>query len=567
MYRNNHEEDTYSPEDGKARDERYEKKQRKKEQEKRERNKVKHIKIRPSDLPPEEDERVDDSKKVDADRELSAITGPPGNGGFLTSLAMGAKGPGAAGGNMFAMSEPMKVAFRLLKAYEDEHLQSYLDGDIDEYDMFHHSFDQNRFPFLHINLNHPSIHDNDDAVNELMGSEEGYESFEPALRDYENQLKALHDHTILSNSPQGSPPQLANSIDALVRDYRKQSGLYDMTQEEVMRTAMLMYMSTLKALKLKNAQPSFDPSMMGDLKSEPIDNAWSTLLKQMDVERQRKVEARREWGPSTGQFATPPGGSLGPKGATNRRAKAQRRGVKRGKLTGMMDAPKAVEMEHRGVAVKQPKSKDTPAYREYMGQQEARRRLGNVRNPTASQRRYGQRSYFAGETGGGRLPGISVSKPRVHAPRMSGKVSMPHLRRPRTPGGGLSGVSRMGLRGGNPGMQAMALSNQQSTPMSFAMSEPMDDAWSTLMKARGLTFSDKAELRALIRQMRRALRRKDTTSKGMGTKDTNGAGEDKPKHRSNSFNNTSRPEGGTEDATNDSRAFGVHPEHRGGPTA
>lgn len=53
MYRNNHEEDTYSPEDGKARDERYEKKQRKKEQEKRERSKVKHIKIRPSDLPPE----------------------------------------------------------------------------------------------------------------------------------------------------------------------------------------------------------------------------------------------------------------------------------------------------------------------------------------------------------------------------------------------------------------------------------------------------------------------------------------------------------------------------------
>ena len=404
MYRNNHEEDTYSPEDGKARDERYEKKQRKKEQEKRERSKVKHIKIRPSDLPPEEDERVDDSKKIDADRELSAITGPPGNGGFLTSLAMGAKGPGAAGGNMFAMSEAM-------------------------------------------------------------------------------------------------------------------------------------------------------------------DNAWSTLLKQMDVERQRKVEARREWRPSTGQFATPPGGSLGPKGATNRRAKAQRRGVKRGKLTGMMDAPKAVEMEHRGVSVKQPMSKDPAKYKEYMGQQEARRRIGNIRNPTASQRRYGQRSYFAGETGGGRLPGVSVSKPRIHAPRMSGKVSMPHLRRPRTPGGGLSGVSRMGLRGGNPGMQAMALSNQQSTPMSFAMSEPMDDAWSTLMKARGLTFSDKAELRALIRQMRRALRRKDTTSKGMGTKDTNGAGEDKPKHRSNSFNNTSRPEGGTEDATNDSRAFGVHPEHRGGPTA
>ena len=178
----------------------------------------------------------------------------------------------------------MDIAFRLLKAYEDEHLQSYLDGDMDERGMFGNSFDKNRFPFLHINANNPFVHDNDDAVNELMSSEEGYEALEPALRDYENQLKALHDHTVLSASPQGSPPQLANAIDGLVRDYRDQSGFKDMTHEEVMQIAMTMYMSTLKALKMKNAQLSFDPSMMGDLKSKPMDIAFRLLKERKSPE-------------------------------------------------------------------------------------------------------------------------------------------------------------------------------------------------------------------------------------------------------------------------------------------
>lgn len=181
-------------------------------------------------------------------------------------------------------AEPMDIAFRLLKAYEDEHLQSYLDGDMDEMGMFGNSFDKNRFPFLHINANNPFVHDNDDAVNELMSSEEGYEALEPALRDYENQLKALHDHTVLSASPQGSPPQLANAIDGLVRDYRDQSGFKDMTHEEVMQIAMTMYMSTLKALKMKNAQLSFDPSMMGDLKSKPMDIAFRLLKERKSPE-------------------------------------------------------------------------------------------------------------------------------------------------------------------------------------------------------------------------------------------------------------------------------------------
>ena len=35
---------------------------------------------------------------------------PSGAGAFMTSLATGAKGPGAAGGEMIQMSEPMDIA-------------------------------------------------------------------------------------------------------------------------------------------------------------------------------------------------------------------------------------------------------------------------------------------------------------------------------------------------------------------------------------------------------------------------------------------------------------------------
>jgi len=408
MYRNNHEEDTYGLEDGKVRDDKYEKKLREREETKEKKRKIKHIRIKPSDLPEDEDEDRDDSEKIDADRELHSLTGPPGNLGFETSLAMGAKGPGAAGGNMFAMGEKMDIV-QLLK---------------------------------------------------------------------ENNKRR---------------------------------------------------------------------------------------------EKQRKKEARKKWRPSTGQFKTAPGGSLGPKGATGRRAKAQRRAVKRGRLTGMMDAPKAVEMEHRGVSVKQPMSKFPGKYKEYQGQQEARRRLGQVRSPTSSQRRFGQRSYTSGETGGGRLlGGVGVMKPRIHSPRMSSANTRPHLMRQSTPSAGLS-VGKMGLH--RMGPTPMAVAAPPPPPPRMPMQDPSQIQMSSdkvavtnLLKATP-SHADIVELRSLIRQMKRAMKTKDTTSKGMGAKDTSGAGEDKPKYNSASFRTTTRPEGGTEDATNDSQAFGVHPRNRGGPTA
>ena len=130
MYRNNHEEDEYGLEDGTVRDAKHEKKQKEREEEKRKISSIKHIKIKPSDLKglEDEDEREDDSEKYDDDRELDAMTGPPGNGGFETSMAQGAKGPGAAAGELFAMGEPMSDAWSSLMKESFEYKNTTYDG-------------------------------------------------------------------------------------------------------------------------------------------------------------------------------------------------------------------------------------------------------------------------------------------------------------------------------------------------------------------------------------------------------------------------------------------------------
>lgn len=119
MFRNNDGEGGYNPGDPKYEDEEKQKKQAARDkQEKKERSR-KHIKVKPSmlrELDSDED-AIDDSKKIDADREIHAQTGAAGNFGFLTSLAGGAKGPGAARGEMVAMSEAMDDAWsELLKS-------------------------------------------------------------------------------------------------------------------------------------------------------------------------------------------------------------------------------------------------------------------------------------------------------------------------------------------------------------------------------------------------------------------------------------------------------------------
>ena len=88
----------------------------------------------------------------------------------------------------------------------------------------------------------------------------------------------------------------------------------------------------------------------------------------------------------------------------------------------------SVEMSHRGIATKQPMSKDPQKYRQYMGQSEARKILGNVRTTFSPHARHSARSFYAGPTGAGRLGGLM--------PGQQGMMLRPSLRRmsrPRLP--------------------------------------------------------------------------------------------------------------------------------------
>jgi hypothetical protein len=90
------------------------------------------------------------------------------------------------------------------------------------------------------------------------------------------------------------------------------------------------------------------------------------------------------------------------------------------------------------------------------------------------------------------------------------------------------------------------------------------------LQKRSLTYYDIAELRQLVNEARRAIKQKESKKKGMGTKDTGGAGSNLPKHPENGPKQTTRPEGATEDANNEPRTFGMDPighyTSRGGRT-
>ena len=278
--------------------------------------------------------------------------------------------------------------------------------------------------------------------------------------------------------------------------------------------------------------------------------------------RKDHKERSRKWRPSTGEFKRPPGG-MTPSSATSRRAKARMRGIKGGKKTGLSRAHLAVEMSHRGVKTKQPMSKDPRKYRQYLGQQEARKRLGNIRTVAATPARYGARSYRAGRTGGGTLQSLlpgqaaamrrpalrAIRPPPLMPPRMPSVPSVPGLTPPSIPS--MGGQGAVGVQG--PKLPTATVQGGPSMVMTGEVGSGSD------LQKRGLSYYDTAELRQLVNEARRALKRKETKKKGKGTPDTSGAGSNLPKHPENGPKQTTRPEGATEDANNEPRTFGMDP--------
>ena len=254
--------------------------------------------------------------------------------------------------------------------------------------------------------------------------------------------------------------------------------------------------------------------------SEPMVYAWSELLKsKRKTAKRRKKEERAKWRPSTGKFERPRGGYTGRSG-TSARAKLLSRNLPMGRKTGLMRPHLSVEMSHRGIASKQPMSKDPQAYGQWLGYQEQQ----NIRGQISPQ-------------SGASLPFGQITRPRVPKPRLhpvrAPPIVPPKLRQPRL--------------------------NRPSMPGMVTMSED-DVAESDILKSR-MNHYLLAEARTALREMRELMRRqkdKDSKKKNMGTPDTAGAASTLPKYPGNNPKQTTRPEGATEDET-EPRMFGLDP--------
>jgi hypothetical protein len=283
--------------------------------------------------------------------------------------------------------------------------------------------------------------------------------------------------------------------------------------------------------------------------SEPMKDAWSTLLKRetaRSIAGRRRREARQQFRPSTGQFKTPPGGMSGGAGATMRRFKAQMRGIKSGKKTGLMKPHLSVEMSHRGIQTKQPLSKDPQKYTQYKGQSEARKILGNVRTPFSPHARYGARSNYAGPTGGGRLSGLMAGQ--------SGQMARPALRRMRRPR--MPRMPRM--RAPMPPSPPMMPQVQSSVPAmpspssSIMMSE--ERYRSEILKARNSLH--RIELLNLMRRLIQAKEREAKIKKNYTATDSAKV----PGHPVGvKPTDDEDPQGPTENLETDAKTFGLDP--------
>ena len=474
--------DKYSPTSPEDADKRRENKQIKDEERRTKLKDIKHIKIKPSQglgqgpsLPTEEG--LDDGNKRDDEREIGLQGGPAGSRGHLLDLATGAKtGTGSAmgtGNSAVRTGEPMDGAWsELLKEIPTgysavgpssrcDNTQEGCDGTYEAHyrgpednpkelvDIFcpkcgrYHELTGDVYDrYLQTDMargEHPSQQNiqtgepMDNAWSELLkekppcdthdvgdGTDEDTKRyFDEEVRPEVMNPNTPRPHALMNNK------RLKEKINDMVMGGEPLDA--DLTDEYNYRIVE----NDLNAQGNPVSNTGFDTNFQDLHRSKPMDNAWSNLLKRetpKTIQARRRREARQQFRPSTGQFKKPPGGQSGGAGATMRRFKSRMRGIKGGRKTGLMKPHLSVEMSHRGIATKQPMSKDPQKYRQYMGQQEAQKILGGVRNTFSPHARHSARSFQAGPTGGGRLTGM--------LPGQAGQMRQPsitRLRRPRMP--------------------------------------------------------------------------------------------------------------------------------------
>jgi hypothetical protein len=547
MYSSANEDETkYNPADPEYNEQKREEKKRKIEEKKAKRAKIKHIKISAKEgLSGEESPTpLDDGNKRDDERELSLQGGPAGSRGTLLDLATGAKsGTGSAmsPGLPIAMSEPMNDAWSSL-------LKASLEELVEERDrLLQSGLRQEAKQFDHV-------------IQQMMRPD----------RQEEQMLQNIATPTARMMMPDISGADLQNLATEMMYegknnpDYiemQRQMANYDpKTKQKFMQNVsrMARRMPKIQASReqaqqsLQNLQATDPSRFFADqevMTGEPMKDAWSTLLKRetpRSISGRRRREARQEFRPSTGQFKTPPGGMSGGAGATMRRFKAQMRGIKSGKKTGLMKPHLSVEMSHRGIQTKQPLSKDPQKYTQYKGQSEARKILGGARTTFSPHARYGARSNYAGPTGGGRLSGLMAGQ--------SGQMARPALRRMRQPR--MPRMPRMSApRPPTPPMMPQMQSSVPSMPAPSSTMMMSEERYrSEILKARNSLH--RIELLNLMRRLIQAKEREAKIKKNLTATDA----ADLPGHPVGvKPSDDEDPDGPTENLETDAKTFGLDP--------
>ena len=539
MFRANHE-DERTPtgmEDARDKDARMDRRQKKKEAEEKEDRKIRHIKVRRHhmglDKPEEEVEEDEPSFKPRT--SPSEPTQPAGAGGFLTSLAMQARGPGAAGGEMIQMSEPMKHAWSTLLKMSEAEAAYFLDYHSPEREVARILAQKEAATGLR-RLRHGLSREIRESAK-AKGDRNVSAGIDSRLRfAHSSHHEMIRQRAMLPEEKMTRLPLRAEERNEIadLQDVARRAGMTPraLYHRRAYSNTMLppgpfgepkpgpvdIQDSPIPGMAFVNGQLVSDPRIKNA--SSPMEHAWSEILKsKRKSNKRRKKEQRAKWRPSTGKFKRPRGGYTGRSG-TSARAKLLSRNLPMGRKTGLMRPHLSVEMSHRGIASKQPMSKDPQAYGQWRGYQEQQ----NIRGQIAPQ-------------SGASLPFGQISMPRAPRPRLhpvrAPPIQPPRLRRPRL--------------------------NRPKMPGMVTMSEdPVPDG--DILKARQNNYL-LAEARTALREMRQLMRRmkdKDSKKKNMGAPDTAGAASTLPKYPGNNPKQTTRPEGATEDET-DARTFGLDP--------
>ena len=235
---------------------------------------------------------------------------------------------------------------------------------------------------------------------------------------------------------------------------------------------------------------------------EPMDNAWSSLIKN----RLDKVKGAEDKSWKQTQFETQPGGADISTG-TSRRAKLQSRFLQPAKKRGLDKSPLSVHRTHLGIATKQPLRLFPEKYGHQMATQARRKLMGNIPQTPAAH---------------GFGPEISYN-PR--APKSAPSGGLP-LTEPRVPT----------LRG-------------QSLSKSVDLLK--EDVEEVQKKMDYLHF---AQIRRLLRQLKDAAERQERRLKAANS---GGHGNNREAGHREGQDSTTKPEGATENLEDDPKNWGA----------